>query len=235
MGISLLLHNCQDENTEVLFNQNNHFEQLFDVHSLSEQLDLGDDNIYIDWHNPEVLEINKTNKGGIYQYDIKFREEPFNTSDLFISKIFYKLIVNEKQDDLSFIVLRFEPFKNSINISPSESNLKDFSGMKFIYNKEGIAQDIYTYIKGEKIASFNDTKPNRKGKNTDKDISLSKASSADYECLDLNGNYIPGCKSSGGDGGSGGGGYAIEYTRNYTDWYNKCNSCDSKDGQLYFH
>lgn len=237
--ISLLFSNCQNENGDIVdLQQKNKFEKLFNSKIVSQNLGFETDNLYIDWQSPEILEINKNGNGGLYQFNIELIEKVINNSDLFVNEIFYKLIINEKEEETKFTILRFEPFKNSLNITPSETNLQDFSGMKFIFNEIGVAQDIYTYIKGEKIASFNETK--RKRKNTN--IILSKADDSDFNnCLDLNGNLISGCSDSddtGNNVGAGGGYYVAEYERNYTDWYRRCNDCtpeESLDGVLYFY
>lgn len=237
LGISLLLTNCQNENDDIVnLQQKNKYEKLFNSKIASQNLGFETDNLYVNWQNPEILEINKKGNGGIYQYNIELIEKVTNNSNLFVDEVSYKLIVNEQDTQLT--LLRFEPFKNSFNTSPSETNLEGFSGMKFIFDKKGIIEDIYTYIKGEKIASFNETKHKRKDKNTN--IILSKADGSDFnDCTDINGNPISGCSDSndtGSTGGGGGGGYAVEYVRNYTDWYMRCDVCtaqDSYDGILY--
>ncbi|CAM1363933.1 hypothetical protein [Tenacibaculum xiamenense] len=243
-SLTFLLFNCQNDDNENLpenIQDKNKFEKLFKTKLVSKQLNLGEDNIYVNWNQPNILELSKDEKRGTYQYSIELKESIINSSDLFVDKLIFKLIVSEKEDQVDFTILRYEPFKNSLNVSPSETNLEGFSGMKFIFNELGIIQDIYTYQSGDKIASFNENKDNRKGKYTD--ILFSRAaSSADFDdCTDLNGNPIENCtgsndgSGSGSGAGGGGGGYVLETTRNYTDWYNMCNTCDNSDGTIYYH
>ncbi|CAM1360631.1 hypothetical protein [Tenacibaculum xiamenense] len=241
--LTFLLFNCQNDDNGILsenIQRKNKFEKLFNTKLVSKQLNLGEDNIYVNWNQPNILELSKDEKSGTYQYSIELKESIINSSDLFVEKLIFKLIVSEKEDQVDFTILRYEPFKNSLNINPSEINLNRFSGMKFIFNKLGVIQDIYTYQNGDKIASFNENKDKRKGKYTD--ILFSRtASSEDFDdCTDLNGNPIENCTGSNdgsgsGSGAGGGGGYVLETTRNYTDWYNMCNTCNSSDGTIYYH
>jgi hypothetical protein len=117
---------------------------------INKNLNLGENNIYVDWSNPKVLEINKNEKGGTYQYDLKLNKEINNTSDLFNPKTTYKLIVSESKNNYKVKILRFEPFKSE----SYNGSLDSFSGLKSIYNKQGILQDMITYKKGQKNSLF---------------------------------------------------------------------------------
>lgn len=238
-GSFVLLWSCQDnlDNVSEELEYQNTFEKLINPQLASEQLGLGQDNLSVNWQQPTTLALRKKELGGVYQYPMYLKKPITNGSDLFVKQLTFQLIVHEKQNKVDFTILRYEPFKNSLNIKPSESDLNGFSGMKFIFDKTGILQDIYTYENGKKIASFNENKDKRKGRYTN--IMLPKASSYYYDnCTDLNGNAIENCtRSNDGirvDAGSGGS-YVLEITRYYTDYYNRCNLCDSSDGIVLKH
>ncbi|WP_298997091.1 hypothetical protein [uncultured Tenacibaculum sp.] len=234
-GVSLLLWNCEDDKTEGLTEVELYKQtSLVNTKLVSQKLGLGENNIFIRWDKPTILVLDKKNQGGVYQYDIEQKEPVSNNSNLFVDKLTFKLIVREKEGAIEDVqIYRYEPFKESLNTAPSEIAKEGFSGMKFIFNEFAELKDIYTYKLGEKISSFNETKSERTGKY--KDILYPKADGSDFnECLDLNGKPIEGCNGGGGSGsGSGGGGYVTETTYHYTDWYNRCDTCTSNDGQIY--
>jgi len=233
-GISLLLWNCEDDKTEGLTEVELYKEaSLVNTKLVSQKLGLGENNIFIRWDKPTVLVLEKNNQGGVYQYDIEQKEPVSNNSNLFVDKLTFKLIVREKEGAIEDVqIYRYEPFKESLNTAPSEIAKKGFSGMKFIFNELAELEDIYTYKLGKKISSFNETKSDRIDKH--KNILYPKMDDSEFDsCLDLNGKPLEGCNSGGGSGSGSGGGYVTETTRHYTDWYNRCDSCTSNDGEIY--
>ncbi len=235
-----VLHSCKEETAESSKQQiieNVNFEKLIDVKTISKELTLAEDTMTIDWSQPTILDNASDDVIKTYQFPILCKNPVYNNSDLFVKELTFYLIVEEAVTGIKFTVLRFEPFIASANTKPSESNIEGFSGMKFLFNEAGVMKDIYTYQEGVKIASFKETKKERRGKYTD--ILLPKADDSQFNDCMFEGKPIPGCipwSSGGSGGGSGGGdGYKLEVTRRFTDWYNKCNTCTSSDGSIYDH
>ena len=102
-GIPLLLWTCQDdasENISITHQQKNKFKNQFNTKLVSSQLDLGEDNFYVDWNTPVILDLSKKNQSGVYEYSIRLKDPILNNSTLFVKEYTFKLIVEEKENDV---------------------------------------------------------------------------------------------------------------------------------------
>lgn len=149
-----------------------------------------------------------------YEFDAFLNKEILNESDLLASKIIYKLIISDSKINPIYKVLRFEAFKSSENLNPSMKNTNNYDGMMFVLTGEGKIEEIITYKKGMKVASFKESVLDtykQKSPYARKEPAICDPTSFYYNMKE--------CGSAGGNGG--GGGYVLETTNHYTDWYKR--------------
>lgn len=217
LAFFLSLSSCEEENflpeeNITSFNEFSTIQNSFNPENINKSLKLGKDNFQVNWNNYQIINFNKSTKTTTYEFDVLLKREAKLQSNLFSGEIIYKLIVTEEnKQNYTFNILRFEPYKTSQNKNPGFNNIENFDGLKFTLLINGKIKDIQTYEKGIVIASFKKDileKPN----NSD---DLNKES---VYC-DLSSFYYD-SKKCGDYGDTGGaGGWVIETTVHWVDWY----------------
>lgn len=233
--IFLTLISCQQEDTifeegSNSFNTDLPFQQAFNFEYINKSLHLDENNFQVNWDNYEIINFKKEGFTTTYEFEAFLNKESRVASNLFHDKIIYKLIVTENHEkNYIFNVIRFEPFKNSVNKEPTSMTVEDFDGMKTTLNMFGQVNQIEVYKKGEIVSK----RINEEALTTD-EIVLRKEPAVLPEC-DSSSFYFN-AKDCAESGGSGSGGWIIEATDHYTDWFKK--DADGNiviEGERYFY
>lgn len=211
----LIIFSCETNeyslpNSAEQISEFDNFQTKFNTTYINQELLLGEDNLQTDWHSGEIINFSKKDSTTVYEFNGYLKNPITIESKEFFEEYTYKLIVIEQANHIDFKVLRFEPFKNSINVQPTYKNINQFSGNKFELNEFGEIELLETYKDGEVVASLDLTE-----KEVDSSNTLQKEAPNDCRRTpDFN------CDGGGSSsGGSSGGGYTRETTYYYTDWY----------------
>ena len=187
------------------------FKQGFNSKHINEELLLGENNFQVDWNSSNIIGFSKSENKTVYEFDAYLNNPITTESEIFNTKNVYKLIVTNKDNQIQYKIVRFEPFIESNNITPSYKNINDFSGNKYQLNLLGRIEQLDTYQNGEIIASLNLTE-----KSSNNSSLLSKLPSA----CDLT-SFTCGSSGGGSSSGGAGGSYRRQTTYHYTDWYRR--------------
>lgn len=227
--VALFVANCEKD--DVLSSSDDKTQILLNLNTISSRLNFGNDNLFIDWDSPVLLYQNKKETSSQIQYPILFEKNIKNNTEIFAEQSTLYLITNENINKESISILHFEPFKYSSNTNPSKTHMQNFSGMVSEYDVKGQLKEIYVFENGKELTTFSESKAL---KAQTSDLLSYISDNKHNDCIDENGAPIFGC-SSGGNNYISEGYFRVETTRHYTDWYNKCNSCNSNDGNIYNH
>ena len=187
------------------------FKQGFNSKHINEELLLGENNFQVDWNSSNIIGFSKSENKTVYEFDAYLNNPITTESEIFNTENVYKLIVTNKDNQIQYKIVRFEPFIESNNITPSYKNINDFSGNKYQLNLLGRIEQLDTYQNGEIIASLNLTE-----KSSNNSSLLSKLPSA----CDLT-SFTCGSSGGGSSSGGAGGSYRRQTTYHYTDWYRR--------------
>lgn len=220
MTLFLFVASCEQEEIEIeskaiSLNQFYKFQKNFNFKHINKSLHLGEDNFQVNWESFEIINFDKKEFSTTYEFDVSLKRESVVKSNLFSNRIIYKLIVNSNnKNSYTFNVIRFEPFISSLNQNPSSIDMSNFDGLKTILNMFGQVNQIDAYKNGEIISS----KFNKKALVLTENVSY-KEPPVSAVCDNLSFFYDPeACFDS---GGVGSGGWSMERTDNFTDWFKK--------------
>ncbi len=191
------------------------FQKNFNFKHINKSLHLGEDNFQVDWDSFEIIGFDKEEFSTTYEFDVILKRESVVKSNLFSNRIIYKLIViSNNENSYTFNVIRFEPFISSANQNPSSFDMSNFDGLKTTLNMFGQVNQMDAYEKGEIVSS----KFNKKALVLTENVSY-KEPPVSPMCDILSFYYD--AKACFDSGGVGSGGWRMEGSDNYTDWFKK--------------